>query len=142
MERCRATDLKAGPADARMAAYLDGKHHPQQALPPRTAFLAVTGHGVVGYIAGHATTRYGCSGELQYLYVVPSYRRRGVARDLLRCLARWFDTQGIQRVCVNADIENAEAVPFYCAQGAIPLNSYWYVWDNITVGLDDGDFRE
>jgi GNAT superfamily N-acetyltransferase len=122
-----------------MAAYLDGQHHPQQALDRRTAFLAAAGHEVVGYIAGHATTRYGCSGELQYLYVVPSYRRRGVARDLLRCLARWFDTQGIQRVCVNADIESAEAVAFYCAQGATPLNTYWYVWDNITVGLDHAD---
>ena len=57
MERCRAADHLAGPADPRMAAYLDGKHHPQQALEPRIAFVALDGHDVAGYIAAHATTR-------------------------------------------------------------------------------------
>ena len=131
MERCRVQDREAGPADRRMAAYLEGQHHPQQALERRTAFVALAGDTVVGYIAGHATTRYGCSGEVQYLYVTPSHRRAGVARGLLRCLAHWFLAAGIQRVCVNADLESAGAVPFYRAQGAIPLNEYWYVWDSI-----------
>ena len=57
MARCRAADPDAGPADERMARYLDGEHHPQQALPPRTAFMALSGGEVIGYIAGHATTR-------------------------------------------------------------------------------------
>ena len=131
MERCRALDREAGPADRRMAAYLEGRHHPQQALERRTAFVALAGDVVVGYIAGHATTRYGCSGEVQYLDVTPSYRRAGVARGLLRYLARWFHSAGIQRVCVNADLESAGAAPFYRAQGAIPLNEYWFVWDDI-----------
>ena len=131
MERCRTADPEAGPADARMAAYLDGQHHPQQALAPRTAFAALAGDDVVGYIAGHATRRYGCSGEVQYLYVTPRYRRHGVARRLLRSLARWFYTEGIHRVCVNADIESAGAVAFYTAQGALPLNTYWYVWEDL-----------
>ncbi|MFL5558353.1 MAG: GNAT family N-acetyltransferase, partial [Gemmatimonadaceae bacterium] len=81
MERCRDRDTQAGPADARMAAYLDGKHHPQQALPTRTAFVALAGDDVVGYIAGHATERYGCAGEVQYLYVAPAYRRHRVAHN-------------------------------------------------------------
>ncbi|MFN2637474.1 MAG: GNAT family N-acetyltransferase [Gemmatimonadaceae bacterium] len=135
MERCRAGDREAGPADARMAAYLEGQHHPQQALAARTAFLALDGDDVVGYIAGHATTRNGCSGEVQYLYVVPPYRRQGVARHLLNAVARWFQTQGIRRVCVNANIESAGAVPFYLAQGAIPLNTYWYVWEDINIQI-------
>lgn len=133
MVRCRAPDRVAGAADSRMAAYLDGQHHPQQALTARTAFVAVAGDQVVGYIAGHATTRYGCSGEVQYLYVAPEYRRRGVARNLLRRLARWFDDNAIHRVCVNANMDSAGAVAFYPASGAVPLNSYWFVWDDITV---------
>ena len=131
MERCRAADAESGPADARMAAYLEGRHHPQQARAARTALVALANDEVVGYIAGHATTRYGCAGELQYLYVVPGFRRRGVARELLRALAEWFEREGIGRVCVNADLESAGAVPFYRAQGAAPLNEYWYVWEDI-----------
>ena len=133
MVRSRAPDRVAGPADPRMAAYLDGQHHPQQALAARTAFVAMAGEQVVGYIAGHATTRYGCSGEVQYLYVAPEYRRRGVARNLLRRLARWFDANAIHRVCVNADMDSPGAVAFYPELGAVPLNSYWFVWDDITV---------
>ena len=131
MEQCRAADHEAGPADARMAAYLDGHHHPQQALAPRTAFVALDGNSVVGYVAGHATTRYGYDGEVQYLYVAPVYRRKGVASTLLRLVAKWFVARQILRVCVNADIDSAGAVPFYVALGATPLNVHWYVWDDI-----------
>ena len=131
MERSRAADQDAGPADDRMAAYLEGRHHPQQALGPRTAFIALMGEEVVGYIAGHATTRYGCAGEVQYLYVSPHVRRRRIAATLLRLLAEWFRERAIRRVCVNANVESAGAVPFYVACGADPLNRFWYVWDDI-----------
>ena len=33
--------------------YLAGQHHPQKALSPRIAFIALAGSRVVGYIAGH-----------------------------------------------------------------------------------------
>lgn len=136
MERCRAVDSRAGPADERMAAYLDGHHHPQQALAPRTAFVALDGDNVAGYIAAHATTRHGCSGEVQYVYVAPGFRRHGVARRLLSFAARWFHDRGIDRVCVNADVESVGAVAFYTAAGAVPLNKYWYVWEDIHADLE------
>lgn len=133
MERCRAADAESGPADPRMAAYFDGRHHPQQALAARIGFIALDGPEVVGYIAAHATTRFGCTGEVQYLYVTPDYRGSGVGRQLLRCVAEWFQENGIARVCVNADVESDGAVPFYTANGARALNTYWYVWDDIRV---------
>ena len=135
MERSRAADTDAGPADARMVAYLEGRHHPQQALGPRIAFVALDGQAVAAYIAGHATTRHGCAGEVQYLYVAPAYRRHGVATRLLLLLAGWFHAHGLARVCVNADIESARGVAFYTAHGARPLNPYWYVWDDIATLL-------
>jgi hypothetical protein len=46
-------DTVVGPTDPRMAAYLAGQHHPQKALSPRSAFIALAGSRVVGYIAGH-----------------------------------------------------------------------------------------
>ena len=139
MERCRATDAHAGPADERMAAYLDGHHHPQQALATRTAFVALAAENVVGYIAGHATTRHGCAGEVQYLFVAPAYRRYGVARMLLRCVANWFHRQGIRHVCVNVDVDSPGAVAFYTSQHAASLNKWWYVWEDIGILVDKED---
>jgi GNAT superfamily N-acetyltransferase len=73
---------------------------------------------------------------VQYLYVAPTHRRSDVAQKLLRKVARWFGANQIRRVCVNADLESEGAVPFYLAQGAVPLNKHWYVWDDITVLID------
>ena len=133
MEQCRSVDTEAGAADPRMAAYLDGQHHPQQALALRTAFIALEREEVVGYIAGHSTTRLGCDGEVQYLYVTPRCRRHRVAATLLRLLAEWFRDHSIRRVCVNVDVDSHGAVPFYNACGAASLNKYWYVWEDIAV---------
>jgi GNAT superfamily N-acetyltransferase len=131
MARCRLSDPARGAPDPRVAAYLDGRHHPQQALAPRTAFLALHGDEVVGYIAGHRTERFGYEGELQYLFVAPRYRRRGVATSLLRRLAAWFGEEGVNRVCVNVDPDSPAAALFYAAHGAMPLGPYWSAWEDV-----------
>jgi GNAT superfamily N-acetyltransferase len=133
MAACRLEDADAGAADHRMAAYFDGLHHPQKALLPRVGYAALSGDTVIGYIAGHLTRRYGYDGEVQYLYVAPGHRRRGVASALLRLLAGWFQERGVTRVCVNADPDSPPAVPFYTSQGASALNRYWYVWEDVGV---------
>ena len=80
-----------------------------------------------------ARARYDCEGEVQYLYVAPGARRRGIAAQLLRILADWFDQRAIRRVCVNADIDSPGATSFYLAARARPLNRHWYVWDDIRI---------
>jgi len=133
MASCRLSDPVAGPADPRMAAYFNGEHHPQQALHPRTGFVAIAHAEVVGYIAGHLTTRHGCGGEVQYLFVAPSYRRRGIATALLALLAGWFSQQSAQKVCVCVDGDSPAAEPFYVSAGALPLRKHWRVWEDIGV---------
>ena len=127
----RLTDPSAGPPDARMAAYLEGDHHPHHALAPRTAFIALEAEGVVGYIAGHLSRRYDCEGELQYLFVASRVRRRGIASTLLEHLARWFVAQGAHKICVNVDSESEAAALFYARHGATPLHPHWLVWSDI-----------
>lgn len=117
------------PPDGRMAAYLRGEHHPQHALEPRGMWMALDGGAPVGYIAGHLTRRFNCDGELQYLYVLPEYRRRGVAAGLLGQLAGWFVEQGARRVCVDVGSEGARR--FYEVQGARELGRHWMVWDDV-----------
>ena len=135
MAACRLADPSAGAVDGRMAAYLDGVHHPHQALQPRVAYLAIQDHAVVGYIAGHLTRRYECEGELQYLHVSLPQRRSGVASELLRRLAVWFTRQGAFKVCVNVNLESPGALPFYRRHGARAINAHWLVWPDIrTVG--------
>src|SRR5262245_42935582 len=106
MAQCRLTDPDAGAADTRMADYLEGDHHPQQALRPRIGYLALAGDAVIGYIAGHRTLRHGCDGEVQYLFVAPEHRRKGIATALLRHLAGWFIAEGANKVCVNVDVDS------------------------------------
>jgi GNAT superfamily N-acetyltransferase len=119
-------------ADSRMRAYFDCQHHPQRALLPRVGYVALANNTVVGYIAGHRTTRHDCAGEVQYLFVSREFRRRGIATQLIRLLAEWFDSQGAHKVCVAlANDSPPEAKPFYTSVGAIPFKKHWYAWSNI-----------
>ena len=134
MSECRRID--AGGVDERMPAYFRCEHDPHQALMPRVGFLAESGGRVVGYIAGHLTTRHGADGELQYLYVLSHVRRRGIGTRLIRALADWFCGQGARTVCVGVDADSPAAIPFYRALGARPLSDekpLWYVWRNVAA---------
>jgi len=136
MARCQLDDPVNPVADSRMAAYFAGLHHPQRALLARVGYVALVNEKIVGYIAGHLTTRHGCAGEVQYLFVSPDYRRRGIATELFRRLAKWFQAQAAQHVCVAlADDSPKEAMPFYESVGACPFKKYWYAWEDVGEGM-------
>ncbi len=116
-----------------MTAYFDGQHHPHQALAPRVGYVAVAEGEVVGYVAAHLTTRHGCQGEVQYLFVAPAFRRRGIARELIRLVAAWFSKEGAVKVCVCVDADSPAAEPFYAALGAKPIRRFWVAWENISI---------
>jgi len=124
---------EGGTSEERMTAYLDGLSDPQQALPPRVIYVAYEGDALIGYIAGHLTRRFGCDGELQWIYVTLERRRKGVASELLSCLAAWFKQQHASRVCVNVARQNTVALRFYAKNGAEPMKLGWLVWNDIAV---------
>src|SRR5262245_55973170 len=117
MGHCRLMAPAAGAAAPRLAAYLNGTLPLKQALPPRIGYVALAADSVVGYIAGHLTTRHACAGEVQYLFVAPAHRRRGVATALVRLLAGWFREQGATKVCVCVDADSPAAQPLYRSLG-------------------------
>ena len=117
----------------RIAGYMTGTLHPQQALPPRVAYVALAGSTVVGFIAGHLTRRFQCDGELEWINVVPEHRRSGIASALLRLLAEWFVGQHALRVCVDVDPANEAGRCFYRRHGAVDLDPHWLVWNDISV---------
>ena len=119
--------------EKRIAGYLRREHHPQKALNERVIFLAEHRDGIIGFVAGHLTERYECDGELQWIDVMPEYRRNGIASQLLRRLAEWFGNKKALRVCVDVSPDNVAGQGFYRRHGAKELNRHWLVWPDIRV---------
>lgn len=74
----------------RIRGYMTHAVHPTGALEPRAVITAHEARGLVGFVAGHLTTRYGCHAEVEWLNVAPRCRRMGIATGLLRQLFSWF----------------------------------------------------
>jgi GNAT superfamily N-acetyltransferase len=119
----------------RISRYMDCEVHPQHALMPRVAYVALEDTAVVGFIAGHLTRRYACDGELEWINVIPERRGSGIASQLLRLLAAWFTEQEALRICADAEPSNIAARRFYKRHGAADLNAHWLVWNDITAVL-------
>lgn len=117
--------------ERRISGYLNCEIHPQQALAPRVSYVALDGGSIVGFIAGHLTRRFGCDGELEWIDVVPEYRRMGVASELVRLLWAWFAAQGAAKICVNVAPDNTIGTSFYMRHGAERMNEYWLIWNDI-----------
>jgi GNAT superfamily N-acetyltransferase len=112
-----------------ISSYLNNTRNPQKALKERVLYVALVGSTIVGFIAGHLTTRYDCQGELEWIDVVQQYRRYGIASKLIKILAAWFIEQKAYKVCI--DPGNEIAREFYAKNGAKDLNEHWMYWNDI-----------
>ena len=114
----------------RVVGYFAGTHNPSYSLPERTVLVAAHDEQIVGFAAGHRSTRMGCTGELQWMFVLPHWQRQGIGARLLRPLRNWFKVHGSTKVIVDAPPQNPYRT-FYLKHGAIPLDEYWLYWENI-----------
>ena len=117
----------------RIVGYLAGTYNPSYALVERTVFVAVREEQIIGFIAGHRSTRRGCTAELQWMFVLPQWQRQGIGALLLESLRDWFIIQSSTRVIVDAAPENPYR-SFYLKHGAVPLDEYWLYWEEIGAG--------
>ena len=85
-------------------------------------FVALDQSQIIGFIAGHRSTRMGCLAELQ---------RQGIGAQLLSLLQAWFRSHQATRVIVDA-APNSPYRAFYIKHGAIPLDRYWLYWPDIS----------
>ena len=115
---------------ARWDAYIRRVQHPQHALEPRALFGAFHDDRLIGYIAGHFSGRHGAQGELESIYILKDFQRRGVGSALLAKLADWFVTNHRRTVCVGIEPANPYK-QFYEKRGARYINPHWLVWDDI-----------
>ena len=116
----------------RILGYMQGKIHPGNALPQRILYLAFDNKEIIGFIAGHLTIRFNCTGELEWINVLPTHRNKGIAKKLLSLLAVWFIENNAIKVCVDPD---NSARKFYIKHGAVPLNQHWMIWNDISIIL-------
>ena len=119
----------------RIEGYLAKVKNPQGAKSERTILVLEVENKVVGFIAGHATSRYDCQGELQWINVLHEFQGQSLASYLLKELAKWFVENNILSVCVNVEPDNATAIAFYTKNQAQSINEHWMKWDDISVLL-------
>jgi RimJ/RimL family protein N-acetyltransferase len=117
----------------RVSGYYHQELHPQKALPPRVIYVAIASDSIVGFIAGHLTERFGCDGELQWINVIPEFRKAGLATELLHLLAKWFVERSAFYICVDPGGEQSRK--FYARNGAEKLNEHWMAWHDINALL-------
>ena len=112
-----------------ISSYLNNTRNPQKALKERVLYVALVDSAIVGFIAGHLSTRYDCQGELEWIDVTEQYRRDGIASALVKILAAWFIEHKAYKVCI--DPGNEIARKFYSKNGAKDLNDHWMFWNDI-----------
>jgi ribosomal protein S18 acetylase RimI-like enzyme len=117
----------------RVSGYYRQELHPQKALLPRIMYVATDSTSIVGFVAGHLTERFDCDGELQWINVIPEFRKEGIATKLLYLLAKWFVERNAFYICV--DPGNEQSRKFYAKHGAENLNEHWMAWKNISIVL-------
>jgi ribosomal protein S18 acetylase RimI-like enzyme len=116
---------------ASIGDYLAGTRSPQKAMPDRAVWVALEDHAVVGFVAGHLTTRFGCQGELQWINVLSEHRGKGIAGSLMNNMLEWFRHQNAFHICVDVEPQNSAARALYASYGAVPLSDYWMHWRDL-----------
>jgi [ribosomal protein S18]-alanine N-acetyltransferase len=105
-------ELESFPDDAWTSAYLRSAAEGQ--LPTVRLLVAevegeVVGHAIVSIVFEVA--------ELQRIAVGPSYRRRGLAREILASVARGAAEQGAERLLLEVRETNKPALALYASAG-------------------------
>lgn len=137
MARIRAAEWETEEYwNKRIRAYMAGELDPKFALKPRVNYVCYEDDLLIGFIAGHLTTRHACQGELEWINVIRERRGSGAAAGLIRTLAKWFVELNALRICVDVEPSNAIARRFYARHGAEDLKPHWMVWNDIRVVLE------
>ena len=81
---------------------------------PNTSFVAYEGGRLIGAIlCGHDGRR----GYIYHTVVLPAYRGRGIASDLVKSSVAALQEEGITRVCLNVMETNEQGKKFWIRNG-------------------------
>jgi len=82
-------------------------------------FLALDGDKAVGVAHGSLRHEYvngtddGVKGYLEGIFVLPEYRKRGIADELVRTAERWMAQQGCRQIASDCHIDNTDSYDFH-----------------------------
>jgi aminoglycoside 6'-N-acetyltransferase I len=71
------------------------------------------------YVEG---TKLSPVGYLEGIYVEPEYRRRGIARALLRRCEQWAQEKGCAEFASDCELDNRESITFHMHAGFSEAN--------------------
>ena len=88
----------------------------------------------MAYVAYHHTRRHETDAELQNIYVLKEWQRKGIGAHLLGVVAHRLQADGSRRMCVGFDA-NSPYKQFYMKHGAVETapGSPWAIWHDIHV---------
>ncbi len=108
------------------------KQSPQTSKPERLILKAINNDNkVIGYLAGHLTTRYNLDAEIQSFYVLLQEQKQNVGTKLLTEFVKWLLDLNAGNLCVGFKPENKYKA-FYLKFGGQYLNEHWIYWQDTT----------
>ncbi len=113
----------------RWVTYFQGQS-PQTSKPERVVFKVMSNDRIVGYLAGHLTTRFNLDAEIQSFYILKSYQRQGLGTRLLRHFVEWLISKKVTTLCVGiAPLNKYKA--FYLKHNGQYIDDHWVYWADI-----------
>jgi GNAT superfamily N-acetyltransferase len=113
----------------RWSTYFKGQS-PHTSKPDRLVLKAVMKNRIVGYLAGHLTTRYNLDAEIQSFYILKQHQRHGIGKKLLAEFAKWLVSKNVASLCVGIAPTNKYKA-FYIKNGGQYFNDHWIYWTDI-----------
>lgn len=113
----------------RWAGYMTGEMSPLQARGDRVVLKACVDGEIVGFLAGHLTTRHDRDAEIQACHVRRQYQRFGIDERLLLRFIAWSQQHNAHSLCVELAQNNPYRERF-ARYGGEPLGTQWICWDD------------
>lgn len=113
----------------RWQTYFDGKS-PQSSFPQKIILKAIQEDKIIGYLAGHFSSRYNLEAEIQSFYVLKEFQRQGIGKALLQKYVEWLLDNERKSLCVGFNPAN-KYKSFYEKFGGLYLNEHWIYWNDL-----------
>lgn len=86
---------------------------------------------MVGYVAGHHTTKWGVETELQSMYILQNYQGLGIGTRLFAMLVDWLRQSGVRSLGVNVFAESPYN-RFYEKMGGEEIRPGVMLWKDLS----------
>ena len=116
-----------------MGVFIPAARAVLQTSKPERIILKVVNdkNKIIGYLAGHLTTRYNLDSEIQSFYVLKQEQKQKVGTSLLTEFTKWLVNMNAKSLCVGFNPENKYKA-FYLKHGGQYLNEHWIYWQDTT----------